>query len=245
MSKPWLLVLGANSDIAVATARKFAQEGWNIYLASRNVDNLVKETANLRLRYGIEARESFFDAIDFMSHSTFYSSLDPKPTGVLLAFGFLGEQQTAQQDFSMAKNIIESNYMGAVSILEVIAQDFETRGSGFIAGISSVAGDRGRASNYIYGSAKAGFSVYLSGLRHRLTKSGAHVTTVKPGFVATKMTVGMDLPKRLLATPQEVAEAIYNGTLSGCNTIYTKKIWWLIMLIIKLLPEKIFKKTNL
>ena len=245
MSKAWLLVLGANSDIAVATARKFAKEGWNIYLASRDMVNLTKEAANLRLRYGVEAKESFFDAIDFASHLAFYVALEPKPTGVIVAFGFLGDQQAAQKEFSIAKVIIESNYMGAVSILEVIAQDFEARRSGFIAGISSVAGDRGRASNYIYGSAKAGFSAYLSGLRHRLAKSSVHVMTVKPGFVATKMTAGMDLPKKLLATPQEIAEAIYRGVLTSRNTIYSKKIWRLIMLIINHLPENVFKKTNL
>ena len=245
MSNAWLLVLGANSDIAVATERRFAKEGWNIYLASRDMDNLAKEAANLRLRYGVEAKESFFDAIDFTSHHAFYATLDPKPTGVIVAFGFLGDQQTAQKEFSVAKKIMESNYMGAVSILEVIAQDFEARGSGFIAGISSVAGDRGRASNYIYGSAKAGFSTYLSGLRHRLFKVGVHVMTVKPGFVATKMTAGMDLPVKLLAEPHMVAEDIYCGVLVKKNTVYSKNIWRLIMLIITHLPEKIFKKTKL
>ncbi|MBV5317436.1 MAG: SDR family oxidoreductase [Desulfobulbaceae bacterium] len=245
MSNAWLLVLGANSDIAVATARRFAKEGWNIYLASRDMDNLAKEAANLRLRYEVEARETFFDAIDFASHQAFYAALDPKPAGIIVAFGFLGDQPAAQKDFSIAKKIMESNYTGAVSILEVIAQDFEARRSGFIVGISSVAGDRGRASNYIYGSAKAGLSAYLGGLRHRLAKSSVHVMTVKPGFVATKMTAGMDLPKKLLASPQELAEAIYHGILASHNTIYTKKIWRLIMLIITHIPEKIFKKTNL
>jgi decaprenylphospho-beta-D-erythro-pentofuranosid-2-ulose 2-reductase len=245
MSNAWLLVLGANSDIAVATARRFAKEGWNIYLASRDMDNLAKEATNLSLRYGVDARESFFDAIDFASHHVFYDALDPKPAGIILAFGLLGDQLSAQKDFSIATKIIESNYMGAVSILEVIAHDFEVRGSGFIVGISSVAGDRGRASNYIYGSAKGGLSVYLSGLRHRLAKSNVHVMTVKPGFVATKMTAGMDLPTKLLASPGEVAKAIYFGTLGNHNTIYVKKIWRLIILIITHIPEKIFKKTNL
>lgn len=245
MSKRWLLVLGANSDIAVATARRFAKEGWNIQLASRDVDNLSKEVANLQLRYGVEAREYFFDALNFASHRGFYASLETKPDGVIVAFGFLGDQSIAQKEFTVAKEIVESNYLGAVSILEVIAQDFEKRGNGFIAGISSVAGDRGRASNYIYGSAKAGFSAYLGGLRHRLFKAGVHVMTVKPGFVDTKMTAGMDLPKKLLATPKEIADAIYCGVRSKRNTIYAKKIWRFVMLIIIHLPEPIFKKTKL
>lgn len=245
MSNSWLLILGANSDIAVATARRFAKHGWNIHLASRDTDNLTKEVANLRLRYGVEAKEFFFDAINFVSHLAFYAALDPKPAGVIVAFGFLGDQSAAQHDFPLAEKIVASNYLGAISILEIIAQDFEARGSGFIVGISSVAGDRGRASNYIYGSAKAGLSTYLAGLRHRLSKSGVHVMTVKPGFVATKMTAGMQLPIKLLASPQEVAEAIYNGTLVNRNTIYVKKVWRLIMLLITHLPEKIFIKTNL
>ncbi|TRO82711.1 SDR family oxidoreductase [Trichloromonas acetexigens] len=245
MSDRWLLVLGANSDIAVATAAKFAKEGWNVHLASRDMNSLAREASNLRLRYGIEAREVLFDATDYRSHATFWDEMNPKPEGVIVAFGFLGDQIQAQKDFSVARKIIESNYLGAVSILEVIAQDFEVKGSGFIVGISSVAGDRGRASNYIYGSAKAGFSAYLAGLRHRLAKVGAHVMTVKPGFVATKMTAGLDLPKKLLATPQEVAGAIYQGVDAKSNTIYAKKIWRMIMLIIRHVPEVIFKKSNL
>jgi len=245
MSKRWLLILGANSDIAVATARRFAKEGWNIQLASRDVDNLNKEASNLQLRYGVEAREYFFDALNYASHRDFYASLETKPDGVIVAFGFLGDQQTAQKEFTVAQEIIESNYLGAVSILEVIAQDFENRGNGFIAGISSVAGDRGRASNYIYGSAKAGFSAYLGGLRHRLFKAGVHVMTVKPGFVATKMTAGMDLPKKLLASPHDVADAIFYGVHAKRNTIYVKNIWRFIMLIITHLPESLFKKTKL
>lgn len=245
MSDTWLLVLGANSDIAVAVSRRFAKEGWNIYLASRDMGNLAREAADLRLRYGVEAQELFFDATDYQSHTTFFSSLDPKPAGVIVAFGFLGDQDQAQNDFSVARKIIESNYLGAVSVLEVVARHFEAQGSGFIAGISSVAGDRGRASNYIYGSAKAGFSTYLAGLRHRLSRVGVHVMTVKPGFVDTKMTAGMKLPKRLLATPQEVAEAMYAGVCTNRNTLYAKRIWRLIMLIIIHLPEFVFKKTKL
>lgn len=245
MSDTWLLVLGANSDIAVAVSRRFAKEGWNIYLASRDMGNLAKEAADLRLRYGVEAQELFFDATVYQSHTTFFSSLDPKPVGVIVAFGFLGDQSTAQKEFTVAREIVESNYLGAVSILEVIAQDFEKRSNGFIAGISSVAGDRGRASNYIYGSAKAGFSAYLAGLRHRLSRAGVHVMTVKPGFVDTKMTAGMNLPKRLLATPQEVAEAMYVGVCTNRNTLYVKSIWRLIMLMIIHIPEFLFKKTKL
>lgn len=244
MSK-WLLVLGANSEIAVATARRFAKEGWNLYLASRDMESLSREAANLHLRYGVRAIPFFFDSTDFVSHQKFYKSLQTAPLGVVVAFGFLGDQKNAQSNFSVAKEIIETNYVGAVSILEIVGEDYEARKSGFIVGISSVAGDRGRASNYIYGSAKSAFSTYLSGLRHRLFRSGVHVLTVKPGFVATKMTTSMDLPQRLVATPRGVAEDIFHAVSVKKDTIYTKKIWKFLMIIIKSIPEAIFKRMML
>ncbi|MFA6687248.1 MAG: SDR family oxidoreductase [Desulfuromonas sp.] len=245
MKDKWLLILGANSDIAQATARRFAKNGWNLYLASRNIDALEKQAQHLRISTGVHVENKYFDALDYESHSGFYANLEPKPFGVIVSFGVLGDQHSSQNDFSRAKMIIESNYLGAVSILEIIMRDFESKGRGFIVGISSVAGDRGRASNYIYGSAKAGLTAYLSGARHRLYKSGVHVMTVKPGFVDTKMTAEMKLPQKLLASPEGVAEKIYKGVVSKKNTIYIKWMWRYIMLIIRHLPEAIFKKTNL
>lgn len=245
MSNKWLLVLGANSEIAVATSRRFAEEGWNIYLASRDTENLCNEALNLRLRYGVEATAFFFDATDYASHQDFYKALQPSPSGVIVAFGFLGDQQIAQSKFTIVREIIETNYLGAVSILEIIAEDFQVKKRGFIVGISSVAGDRGRASNYIYGSAKSAFSTYLAGLRHRLFSSGVHVLTVKPGFVATKMTANMELPQRLLATPFEVAEDIHIAVMKKRNTIYSMKIWRYLILIIKWIPDFAFNRSRL
>jgi decaprenylphospho-beta-D-erythro-pentofuranosid-2-ulose 2-reductase len=122
-----------------------------------------------------------------------------------------GGQVKAQQDFAEAKRIIETNFLGAVSILETIAADFERRGHGFIIGLSSVAGERGRQSNYIYGSAKGALAIYLSGLRHRLWQRRVRVVTVLPGFIQTKMTEHLDLPERLTASPEEVAEDIFQA----------------------------------
>jgi short-subunit dehydrogenase len=141
--------------------------------------------------------------------------------------------------------MINVNYTGAISILNIVANDFEKERRGFIVGVSSVAGDRGRKANYIYGSAKAGFSAYLSGLRNRLNDSGVQVLTVKPGFVNTKMTEGLDLPPKLTASPSEVAEDIFNAQQKGRNILYTKPIWMVIMLIIKHIPEFIFKKMSI
>jgi hypothetical protein len=245
MTHDWILVLGANSDMAKASARRFAQAGYNIYLASRNTEELDKEVQHLELKYQIKAQARFFDALDASSHAAFYAGLDPKPAGAVLAFGMLGDQKRAQDDMQHARTIIDTNYIGAVSILETIAVDLERRRHGFIVGISSVAGDRGRQSNYMYGSAKAGLTAYLSGLRHRLFPAGVRVLTVKPGFVATKMTAGLDLPQKLTAKPEEVAERIYKGVKRGKNTIYVKPIWRLIMWIIIHLPECVFKRTKL
>ena len=241
-----LLILGANSEVAEAVARKFAQEEKaNIYLASRDLGLLKKQAEDLEIRAQIKALPLFFDAVDYAAHGPFYRSLDPKPDGVLLAFGYLGDQVKAQEDFQEARKIIDTNFLAAVSILEIVAQDFAQRGQGYIVGLSSVAGERGRRSNYIYGAAKGALSIYLSGLRNRLYKHGVRVITVLPGFIRTKMTEHLDLPEKLLAEPGEVAEDIYNAYKKGKEIIYTKRSWRWIMLIIKAIPEKIFKRLNL
>jgi short-subunit dehydrogenase len=242
---PWLLILGANSDMAKATAKRYAQAGYNLYLASRNLDECEKTAADIRLRSQVEVLALSFDGRDFKSHAAFYAGLVAKPQGVVVAFGMMHDQQQAQADFGLAQEMIEANYAGAVSILEIIAADFEQRQNGFIVGISSVAGDRGRQSNYIYGSTKAAFTTYLAGLRHRLVKSNVSVLTVKPGFVATKMTAELDLPAKLTAQPEQVAQAIFNAVAKKKSTIYVKPIWRLIMLLIIHVPNFVFHKTKL
>ena len=140
---------------------------------------------------------------------------------------------------------MDTNYTGVVSLFNIIANDFEDRRSGFMVGISSVAGDRGRKNNYIYGSAKAALTAYLSGLRNRLYDAQVHVMTVKPGFVATKMTEGMDLPEKLTAQPEEVAEDIYKAQQKNKNVLYTKWMWRWVMMMIKMIPEWKFKGMSL
>lgn len=240
-----VLILGAGSDIAVACARKFASEKYNILLAGRNKERFEPLRSDLIIRNGIEAAEYEFDAADFGSHTQFYSSLKNKPDVTICVFGYLGDQAAAQSDWEACEKTINTNYTGAVSILNIIANDYEQKKNGTIIGISSVAGDRGRQSNYIYGSAKAGFSAYLSGLRNRLYKSGANVVTVKPGFVATKMTEDLNLPAPLTASPEQVANDIFKAYKKRKHTLYTKWMWKYIMLIIKNIPEPIFKKLKL
>lgn len=244
MSK-YLLIIGASSDIAKALTHVYAKEQYCFYLAGRNVDELVKDAADLALRYGVKVQALFFDAVKFESHEQFYASLDPKPYGTICVAGYLGEQKRAEHDFSEAHKILATNFVGCTSILNIVANDYEKRKEGFVVGISSVAGDRGRGSNYLYGSAKAGFTAYLSGLRNRLSKAGVQVLTVKPGFVNTKMTEGLELNPKLTAMPNEVANHIYRSQVKGKDEIYTKWFWRYIMLIITLIPEKVFKKLSL
>ena len=141
--------------------------------------------------------------------------------------------------------IIDTNYTGVISLLNIIANDFEKRKRGFIIGISSVAGDRGKKSNYLYGSAKVAFTTYLSGLRNRLYKANVHVLTVKPGFVNKHMTAKIDLTKRLTAQPEDVAKDIFDAQKSKKDILYTMWTWKWIMMFIKMIPEFLYKKTNL
>ncbi|MGM0582469.1 MAG: SDR family oxidoreductase [Bacteroidota bacterium] len=245
MKESWVLILGANSDIATATAKYFARRGYNLQLASRSTDELEKTASDLSIRYAVDVKSLKFDATNFESHKGFYNGLEEKPDGVIVAFGTMYDQEKAQKNFNLSKNTIETNYLGAVSILEIIASDFEARKHGFIASISSVAGDRGRKSNYIYGSSKSALSSYLKGLSHRLADTNISVLNVKPGFVDTKMTAHLELPTFLTAQPIEVAKAIYKGVKKDKETIYVKGIWRFIMLIIIHIPAFIFKKTDL
>lgn len=241
-----LLILGANSDVAWAAAKLFAKRsGAALTLASRDMELLEKKARDIRARYGCDAQAVAFDAVDYASHKEFYTGLQPRPDGVILAFGVIGDQSEAQKNFGMARSIIDANFTGAVSILEIVAADFQRRGRGFIAGISSVAGDRGRQSNYIYGAAKAALTTYLSGLRNRLCKFDVQVITVLPGFIETKMTAALDLPGPITASPDQVASDIHAAWSKKRDIIYTRWFWRWMMAIIKCIPETIFKRMSL
>lgn len=244
MTKAPVLVLGARSDIGKAVAHEFASLGHPIQLAARNVTSLETDKTDIALRYAVDVTLHEFDALVTDSHAAFVDGLD-LPEIVVCAVGLMGEQSENEQDTDAAARVLRSNFEGPASILAVLANRFEDRGTGVLVGISSVAGDRGRASNYVYGAAKAGFTAFLSGLRNRLAKKGVHVVTVLPGFVATRMTEGMDLPEKLTAEPAEVASAIARAVTKGKDVIYVRPIWRLIMLIIRNIPETIFKRTSI
>lgn len=240
-----VLILGATSDMAQAIARRYASEGWSLTLAALEEDLLEPIAGDLRVRSSVPVETFAFDAMDFAGHRAFYDGLSAKPDAVICCFGYMGDEMAARADFDEARKIIDINYSGMVSVLNLAAEDFEKRGSGLIAAISSVAGDRGRQSNYLYGSAKAGLTAYLSGLRNSLAPKGVHVMTVKPGFCRTKMTENLELPAALTATPEQVADAVYKGLEKKRNTVYTLWMWRWIMLIIRHIPEVIFKKMKM
>lgn len=240
-----VLILGAGSDMAKAMARNFGSHGYTIQLAGRKMDQLERLRKDIDSRYGSRASTHLFDAADFDSHKDFVRTLSTLPDIVIYTAGSMNDQKDAVNNWELSHNMIDVNYSGAVSILNIFAHLFEQRKSGTIIGISSVAGDRGRGSNYIYGSTKAAFTAYLSGLRNALFKSNIHVLTVKPGFVHTKMTQHLNLPGRLTASPEKVSEKVYMAILKKKNVIYVKPLWQLIMQIIKLVPEPIFKRANL
>ena len=216
-----ILILGATSDMAQAIAKKYAAEGWSLSLAALESELLEPIGSDLKVRSGAEIQTLPFDAIDFASHRPLYDALTIKPDVVIAAFGYMSDQDQVRNDLADIKRTIDINFTGMASILSVVADEFEKRGSGSIVAISSVAGDRGRQSNYIYGSAKAGLSAFMSGLRNRLAPKGVHVMTVKPGFARTKMTENIELPAALTASPEQIADAVFNGLKKKRCVVYT------------------------
>lgn len=239
------LILGAKSDIGRALAHRFAKDGFRLYLAGRRAEELEADAADLKVRQKAEASAHEFDALAYDTHEAFYAQFDPAPDVVISLVGSLPEQSDAEKDLPRLLRTLATNFNGCAHILSIAANAMEERKSGTIIGISSVAGDRGRASNYLYGSAKAGFTAFLDGLRNRMYAHGVHVVTVKPGFVYTKMTEGMDLPGPLTAKPEEVANDVFKSYRRKKNILYTKWFWRWIMWIIRNIPEWKFKKMKL
>jgi len=240
-----ILILGGSSDIAMAFARLAAMNGHPLLLAGRSITKLSALKSDLEIRYQVEVEIESFDALDPPKHGDFMVNVDPVPPITVCAFGYLGDQEVSSLNWAESAKVIHTNFTGAVSILNLIANHYQMAGRGTIVGISSVAGDRGRQSNYIYGSAKAAFSTYLAGLRNRLQHAGVRVITIKPGFVNTKMTRGLPLPGPLTASPEQVGKAIMKSIRKGSNIVYVLPIWRPIMFIIRSIPEFAFKRLKL
>ncbi len=240
-----ILILGAKSDIAIATAYKFASEGFNIQLAARSSSDLDTLSKDINIKYSVSCHCHELDILNTENIDSFIDSLEVMPEIVFSAVGLMGNQKEDESSVDNASLVLRTNFEGPMLLLNEMANLFEKRGSGTIIGISSVAGERGRASNYIYGSAKAGFSAFLSGLRNRLNKSNIAVITVLPGYVYTKMTEDIELPGLLTIKPQKLAKKIYHAYKKKRDIVYSGYRWNVIMLIVKLIPEKIFKRLSI
>ena len=241
-----MIVLGSTSEVAQAFVEEALKQGEKfekIYLITSNVETTERFARHIDVKFLQQAEVIELD----LMKETDYSTFEHINSNLLFcAIGYLGDgTEEGLYDNRNTEKIIDINYAKLVQVLNYFVQKFESRRSGTIIGLSSVAGDRGRQSNFIYGSAKAAFTAYLSGLRNYLSDKKVHVLTVKPGFMATKMTEGLPLSPKLTANPDQAAECIFKAYKKRKNTVYVLPVWGLIMLIIRNIPEFIFKKLKL
>ena len=237
-----VVIIGARSDIGKALAQRYASQGCEVILAARG--DISADVTDLALRTKASVRAAHCDVTDG-NPDAFFAALGTAPGTVVMVAGLLGDQAVSSADDSAAALVMDSNYNGPARYLLAAARVMQGVSGACIIGISSVAGERGRASNFVYGSAKAGFTAFLSGLRNAHAKTGLHVMTVKPGFVRTQMTAGMKLSPVMTAEPGQVADAIIAAQAKRRDVIYTLARWRLVMAIIRAIPEPIFKKLSL
>ncbi|VXC01563.1 MULTISPECIES: SDR family NAD(P)-dependent oxidoreductase [Chryseobacterium] len=241
-----MIILGSTSEVAQAFVEKALQEGEKyerIYLFTSNKEATERFAKHIDVKF---LQQSEIIELDLTKEINYFDFDHVNSNVLFCATGYLGEStEDGLYDNKNTERIIDINYSKLVPVINYFAQKFESRRSGTIIGLSSVAGDRGRQSNFIYGSAKAAFTAYLSGLRNYLFERKVHVLTVKPGFMATKMTEGLPLNPKLTATPKQAAECIYKAFKKQKNVAYVLPIWGVIMMIIRNIPEFIFKKLKL
>ncbi|MGG7645661.1 SDR family NAD(P)-dependent oxidoreductase [Rhodovulum sp. YNF3179] len=245
MSETWI-ILGATSSMARAFARRLATEGRAVLLAGRDLEELALMAEDCRLRGAPAAEAVRFDARDADSFGPILDRLGGTE-GQISAAVFVGSmppQAKIDADPALIEGVVTDSFTGPARFLQGLAPLMEARGGGTVVGVGSVAGDRGRIGNYVYGAAKAGFHTYLSGLRNRLTRAGGHVVTVKPGFTDTAMTWGIE-GMFLVAEPEAVADDIWRAVEKRRNVIYTPRFWRWIMAVIRSIPEPIFKKLSI
>ena len=247
MSEQTWVILGGSSPIARAFAQEAAEAGCGVLLAGRDIEDLERSASDIALRYDVPAQALAFDALEPGAHDAFVAACRDAAKGTLsvfLAFGLMPGQAEIDDEVEQGLKTMAATYGGAVSILHRFAPVLEAQGRGHVIVIGSVAGDRGRLGNYVYGSAKAGLHAYVQGLRARLWRAGVSVTTVKPGFIDTSMTWGLPGPF-LVASPKDCAKACLKWAEKGVTTRYFPAFWWLIMTIIRTIPEPIFKRLSI
>lgn len=245
MNKPKkVLIVAASSDIGKHIVESFAKRGYELLLTSTDINLLKPISENVIKKHNVKVQNFQFDITDYSIHPTFLKSFPEFPDIVVCCFGYYKDQEKALSDFGEAYKTMSINYIGAVSFLNIVAAEFQKRKSGSIIAISSVAGIRGRQMNFLYGSAKAGLTTYLSGLRNRLYKDKVSVTTILLGPVYTKMSAGHKLMPLNTAKPEVAAEKIVKAGLAKKDEVYILWQWRWIMLIIRLIPEFIFKRLK-
>jgi short-subunit dehydrogenase len=242
-----VLIFGATSAIAQATARLFAVDGDRLFLVARDSSKLQAVAKDLKIRGATQVETRVLDATDYGHHASLVNEVCERLGGldtVLIAHGTLPDQKACEASSETTCREFEINALSVISLLTPLANFFAAQGHGTLAVISSVAGDRGRQSNYVYGSAKAAVTTFLQGLRNRLAKSGVQVLTVKPGFVDTPMTAAFS-KGRLWAKPDTVARGIYHAIAKQKDIVYLPWFWWGIMTLIQAIPERVFKRMSL
>lgn len=242
-----ILIIGATSAIAQAIARRLTERGGKFILWGRSEEKLALVAQDLRVRGSGDVRTKAFDFNSLELHQPAFEELLSSDSDIdlaLICHGTLGDQKSGEADFSKALDELNTNCINTLSFLTLLANYFERRRSGCIVLLSSVAGDRGRASNYIYGTAKSAVSTFAQGLRVRLRRNGVHVVTVKPGFVDTPMTAHVS-KNFLFASPEQVAKDVVRAVDRRKYVVYTPWFWRYIMLIIRLIPETIFRRLKL
>lgn len=243
-----LLIIGATSAIAEATARRFAAAGTRFYLVGRNAEKLAAIARDLEIRSGQPVHAETLDLDRLEEHPALLERAAQALGGVdlaLIAHGTLPDQAACQRSADMTLAAIHTNALSAISLATALANLFEARGRGTLVVIGSVAGDRGRQSNYVYGAAKGMVGLFLQGLRNRLSAKGVQVITVKPGFVDTPMTAAFENKGFLWAQPDQIAQGIVNAVEQGRDIVYLPWFWRWIMLVIGHVPERLFKKLKL
>jgi decaprenylphospho-beta-D-erythro-pentofuranosid-2-ulose 2-reductase len=242
-----ILIIGATSAIATAAARHWARQGATLFLVGRTAAKLQQVADDLSAR-GATVHTHLLDLNQFDQHAAMLEACRTALGRIdiaLIAHGTLPDQQACERDTRLALQEFSNNALSVIALLTELANQMEAQRTGCIAVISSVAGDRGRPSNYLYGAAKGAVTDFCSGLRGRLHRSGVHLLTIKPGFVDTPMTQGLALPQLLLATPEQVGSDIVRAIEKRRNTLYTPWFWRFIMLAIIHLPEWLFKRLAL
>lgn len=243
-----VLIIGATSAIAEASARIFAKRGNSLFLVGRNAWRLRAIADDLRIRGASSVGTHELDVGDFTAHQSVLEAAESELGQidiVLIAHGTLSDQAKCQVSIDDLRREVDINGVCFMALLTLVANRFEARKHGTLAVISSVAGDRGRQSNYVYGAAKAAVSAFLSGLRQRLAKSNVSVLTIKPGFVDTPMTAAIAPKGMLWATPDRIAKGIVRAIDRKRNVVYLPWFWRWVMLVIRNIPEPVFVKLNL